>query len=198
MSWTVRKDKNGKWKGYVELPRYVDGRRNRKKTKQYSRKRDAENAAKELETLFLTGIRLEYKNLLFSDLCEKFLKSTPTQNKKKTTIENYQKNIKNHLKPEFRDYLVTAINHQVVQEYVNHLAKVGYKYNTIDNIKSTLSSIFEYARVDLECIQRNPVKDKKITNYSKGNRGISNQQRNNYIPPENIGTRKLMPSHGVM
>jgi len=186
MSWTVRKEKNGKWKGHVELPRFADGRRNRKKTKQYSKKRDAENAAKEIESLYLSGIRLEYKNLLFSDLCKMFLESTSVKNKKRTTIENYNKNIKNHLKPEFRNYLVTAVNHQVVQEYINHLANAGYKYNTIDNIKSTLSSIFEYARVDLECIQKNPVNDIKIPNYSKNNNGISNQQKNNYIPPENI------------
>ena len=154
MSWTVRKQENGKWKGHVELPRFADGKRNRKTTKQYSKKRDAENAAKEIESLYLSGIRLEYKNLLFSDLCKMFLESTSVKNKKRTTIENYNKNIKNHLKPEFRNYLVTAVNHQVVQEYINHLANAGYKYNTIDNIKSTLSSIFEYARVDLECIQK--------------------------------------------
>ncbi len=187
MSYSVRKLENGKWKGFVELPRSENGKRNRKKTKQFLTKAEATKAAQELENLYLYGSTDPgYENLLFGDLCDKFLASSDLLSKAISTQENYAKVIRNHLKPNFGCYRVKAINYNLVQDFVNELADKGFTYHTIDNIKTVFSVIMFFGMNRLECIQKNPVTKVVIPQYSKENSGRSTQQKNVYIKPEDI------------
>ncbi len=192
MSFTVRVVKGRenevkKWQGYVELPRRADGTRNRKKTRLYSRKRDAENAAREIENQYLYGsTNPHYNYLLVSDLCVKFFDDNGINNKKPSTIENYHKQIRNHIKPAFGDYVVSALNYEIIQSFINELADKGYKYDTLVNIKGVFSVLMEFAKRKLQCIEKNPVKIVEIPERAKKNKGLTTQHKNTDLTDEDI------------
>lgn len=187
MSFHVEKITDDNWRYVVELPRSADGTRNRKKKSGFKNKSEAKKAAKALENQYIRG-EFDNKNadMLYSDYLDFWITQIEGVNVFKTsTIQNYKKQIKNHLNPKLGLYSLKALNHIILQDFLNQLAKNGYRKNTIENIKSTLSKSLKYAFNTVHFIDSDPTQS-LIIPVSNPKIKLNSQQENVFIPKENI------------
>jgi integrase/predicted DNA-binding transcriptional regulator AlpA len=98
--------------------------------------------------------------------------------KKGTTQHGYENNIRLHYLPHFGDWLLSEIDAEAVQRFLNLKQAAGKSWNTLKNLKWGLSSIFT-AAVKYGYIQSNPV------------RGAD-------LPPEEIREQAQLPNHGQL
>lgn len=95
-------------------------------------------------------------------------------NKKGTTVDGYDTNIRAHYLPEFGDWQLSDISTEAVQTFLNQKRLEGRVVQTLKNLKWGLSSIFECA-IKYEYITSNPA------------RGAD-------LPPEEIKERTELPT----
>jgi integrase/predicted DNA-binding transcriptional regulator AlpA len=98
--------------------------------------------------------------------------------KKGTTQHGYETNIRAHYLPHFGDWLLSEIDVEAVQKFLNLKRATGKAFNTLKNLKWGLSSIFT-AAVKYGYVQSNPV------------RGAD-------LPPEEIREQAQLPNHGQL
>lgn len=98
--------------------------------------------------------------------------------KKGTTQHGYETNIRAHYLPHFGDWLLSEIDVEAVQKFLNLKRATGKAFNTLKNLIWGLSSIFT-AAVKYGYVQSNPV------------RGID-------LPPEEIREQAQLPNHGQL
>lgn len=93
--------------------------------------------------------------LTFSAFVKKYRElKLPT--KKGTTQAGYENNLRKHYIPFFGDMLLSDIDTETVQVFINLKIAAGYSYNTLKNQKWALSAVFEEA-VKYHYIKTNPV-----------------------------------------
>jgi hypothetical protein len=93
--------------------------------------------------------------LTFSAFVKKYRElKLPT--KKGTTQHGYSINLRKHYIPFFGDILLSDIDTETVQAFINLKIAAGYSYNTLKNLKWGLSSVFEEA-VKYRYLKTNPV-----------------------------------------
>jgi integrase len=95
--------------------------------------------------------------------------------KKGTTVQGYETNIRVHYLPYFGDRLLSEIDIESVQTFLNLKKAAGKSFHTLKNLKWVLSSIFT-AAVKYGYVQSNPV------------RGAD-------LPPEQIREQAKLPNH---
>lgn len=189
MSYHIEQIGDSNFKYIIELPRSKDGRRNRITKSGFPNKSEAKKAAKQKEAEYIRG---EFENhggnMLYSDYLDEWINRISDSGcVKNSTLENYAKVIKNQLKPHLGMYTLKALNYVVLQDFLNKLLKKGYKESTIENHKSVLTASLKYAfrysyincnpSDKLDCPKRSSTKE-----YPS----LSNQQKNEYIPEENM------------
>jgi integrase len=76
--------------------------------------------------------------------------------KKGTTQHGYSLNLRKHYSPFFGDMLLSDIDTETVQAFINQQIAAGYSHNTLKNQKWGLSAVFEEA-VKYKYIKTNPV-----------------------------------------
>jgi site-specific recombinase XerC len=101
-------------------------------------------------------------------------RSLKLANKKGTTVDGYETNIRAHYLPEFGDRQLSDISIEEVQTFLNQKRLEGKAVQTLRNLKWGLSSIFECA-----------IKYGYIT---------SNPARGADLPPEGIKEQKELPT----
>lgn len=191
MSYHVEQISKNNFQYVVELPRSQDGSRNRKKKSGFKNKTEAKEAAKALENQYIRG---EFDNqngdMLYTDFLDYWIEQiTYTGEVKDTTILNYKKQIKNHLRPKLGKYTIKAFNHIILQNFLNDLAKEGYKESTISNIKSPLSKSLKYAFQVVHFIDCDPTVSLRIpkqNNRKSNQKALTTQNKNQFIPDENM------------
>ncbi len=76
--------------------------------------------------------------------------------KKGTTQAGYEINLRKHYVPFFGDMLLSDIDTETVQAFLNLKIAADYSFNTLKNLKWGLSSVFEEA-VKYHYLKTNPV-----------------------------------------
>lgn len=77
-------------------------------------------------------------------------------NCKPTTITNYEKKIRLHIKPALGKYRLAALTPEVIQKLINDKFNAGYSRNTLAVLKGVLTGSLSYAVQPLKYIQINP------------------------------------------
>lgn len=97
-----------------------------------------------------------------ADYLDFWMKEYCQANCKPTTIANYEKKIRLHIKPAIGKYRLAALSPEVLQKLINEKFNAGYSRNTLAVIKGILTGSLSYAVQPLKYIQVNPAQYVKI------------------------------------
>jgi len=172
------------WEYYFEGAK-ISGQRYRPRKGGFRTKAEAIAAGNEaLTKYFNNGYYFTPTKMSFSDLLDLWIKEYGEINLKDTTLTNYKKRIKIHIKPELGMYQAITLTPIMLQEFINNKAKKGYSRNTLSVLKGILSSSFSYA-VLMNLIPSSPMTNVKLP--SPRNEQIESRTNPHiYILPEKI------------
>lgn len=97
-----------------------------------------------------------------ADYLDFWLREYCQNNCKPTTISNYEKKIRLHIKPAIGKYRLAALSPEAIQGLINDKFNEGYSRNTLVVIKGILTGSLSYAVHPLKYIQTNPAQYVKI------------------------------------
>jgi integrase len=141
----------------------IDGKRKQITKGGFKTKKEAQEAGtKALAEYNNAGIHFVPSELSLSDYLDYWMAEYCKINLKQTTYINYDKKIKNHIKPEFGMYKLRSISPAVLQSFFNSKFNEGYSRNTLTVIKGILSGCFSYAVEPLQFIQNSPMQSIKL------------------------------------
>lgn len=98
----------------------------------------------------------DFLDIWFENECKAVLKDT--------TQYNYQKRIKNHIKPAIGKYQLKSIDKSLLQKLLNSLHNDGYSKNSIITVKSIITKSFVYA-VDNKYLTNSPATGLKLPRF---------------------------------
>lgn len=161
MAITYRKRPSGKW-DYTFSLAPVNGKRRRICKGGFRTKAEAVAAG--------TAALAEYNNagkaftpseLSMADFLAEWLADYVRVNCKPTTVEGYQKRVKNYLLPSLGSYYLRTVDTPVIQQLLNEMFQRGLSRNTLSNIKGLLTGSMDYA-VRMGYIRYNPAKAARL------------------------------------
>lgn len=91
-----------------------------------------------------------------ADYLDFWMKEYCQNNCKPTTITNYEKKIRLHIKPAIGKYKLAALTSEAIQKLLNDKFHDGYSRNTLMVLKGILTGSLSYAVQPLKYIQINP------------------------------------------
>ncbi len=84
-------------------------------------------------------------DISFADYLDLWMEQDCKTDLKDTTIHNYNKRIKNHIKPALGDYPLRGIRKENLQAFVLDMYDAGYSRNTLSSVVGILSKSMNYA-----------------------------------------------------
>lgn len=150
-------DKKPNWEYRFEAAK-VDGKRKHISKSGFRTKKEAlEAGTKALAEYSNSGLHFEPSEISVSDYLDYYFDQYVKINLKYNTQLNKISIFENHLKPNFGNYKLKALNASVLQEYANSLKLRGHSKSTIEGILSSLSAALDYAVEPLHYIPMNPM-----------------------------------------
>jgi integrase len=122
-----------------------------------STKRDAENYLAYVQLRVKAGLppdEEEPEEVRFPDFLKDYLKKIKAEHAA-STYENEEPRLKNKIEPYFKDYLLSEIGVEVIEEFLTELAEEGSKPGTRNRYLAILSGMFRRA-VKYGYLKRNP------------------------------------------
>lgn len=157
----VRKRGN-KWEFRFEAAR-VQGKRNQVSKSGFKTKKEAfEAGAKALSEYNSSGVHFVPSKMSFGDYLDFWMEEYCKTNLKLTTVENYEKKIRLHIKPVLGKFRLNSITPVPLQKFINKMFNDGYSKNTLSSVKRILSGSLNYAVDTANLIQSNPMRSVKI------------------------------------
>lgn len=151
-----------KWQYYFDGAK-INGKRQRICKSGFNTKREAEEAGiKALAEYNNAGTHFTPSEISFSDYLDLWMNEYCEKHLKSTTISNYEKKIRLHLKPALGKYKLISLTPLVLQQFINKKFDEGYSRNTLSVIKGILTSCLLYAIEPMQFIQINPMQSVKI------------------------------------
>lgn len=192
--------KNGKisW-GYRFDTAPINNKRQQTSKSGYKSKKEALKAGMTaLQQYEAIGQVVLPSDMSFSDYLDLWIKEDCSVDLKPTTIENYQKKINNHIKPNLGSYRLRNIKKEDLQAFIIDMFDNGYSRNTLSSIIGILSKSFNYA-VDHNYLIYSPAIRIKIPRNRTPKTPTRTAERNT-IPIEAIGEifkrfPETVPSH---
>ena len=180
MKGSVRK-RGSTWSYYFDMGK-IDGNRQKKEKGGFRTKHEAQVAlVNAMNQYNSTGHIFTPSEITVSDFLDEWYRLYVVVNLKYNSQMDYQRIIKNHLKPAFGAYRLRALTAPPIQEYVNDLKTRGFARSTAFNIFKCFSGALNYAVEPLNYIELNPCDRVRFPKYEKGNQPV-----HVYIPPENM------------
>ncbi|VIG13985.1 phage integrase family site specific recombinase [Clostridioides difficile] len=156
MKGGVRK-RGEKWYYYFDLST-VNGKRKKIERVGGKTKKEAEKALRDALSEFENEGQLFSDNeMSFSDFLDFWYKEYVLLNCKYGTQKNYEKIIKNHLKPDLGKYKLKNLNPAILQKFLNDKSRFGLSKNSINNFYGVLSGALKSAVYPFKFIKENPM-----------------------------------------
>ncbi|HBG1860693.1 tyrosine-type recombinase/integrase [Clostridioides difficile] len=156
MKGGVRK-RGEKWYYYFDLGA-VNGKRKKIERVGGKTKKEAEKALRDALSEFENEGQLFSDNeMSFSDFLDFWYKEYVLLNCKYGTQKNYEKIIKNHLKPDLGKYKLKNLNPAILQKFLNDKSRFGLSKNSINNFYGVLSGALKSAVYPFKFIKENPM-----------------------------------------
>lgn len=153
-SVNIRK-RGAKWEYRFEVAK-IDGKRKQFSKGGFRTKKDAlEAGTKALSEYNSSGLSFVPSEMSYSDYLDYWLVQVSTS-LKATTIENYTKKIKNHIKPALGHYYLKSLSAAAIQDFINNKFKENYSRNTLSVLKGIITNSLSYAVQPLGFIQSSP------------------------------------------
>lgn len=148
------KDGRQSW-GYRFDTAPINGKRQQTSKSGYKTKTAALRAGLEaLQQYENLGRVVNQSRMSYSDFLDIWIKDC-TIDLKSSTLDNYKKKIRNHIKPALGSYPLIAIQRETIQEFINNMFNNGYAYNTLSVVKGIVTKSFNYA-VDNNYLKYSP------------------------------------------
>ncbi len=162
-----------------------NGKRKHCTKRGFTTKAEAKKAGRQAQQLYEhTGQVLQSADLSFADYLDLWMENDCMVDLKPATILNYQKRIKNHIKPALGSYRLKSITKDDLQKFILEMFDKGYSINTLSSLTGILSKSFNYA-VDNHYIVYSPAVRLKLPR----NRTPSTPTRSNI--------RKIIPDDAI-
>lgn len=181
----VRK-RGKKWEYRFEGAK-IDGKRNQISKGGFRTKKEAlEVGTKALSEYNNAGLHFIPSEISLSDYMDYWIESYCRKNLSENTVSNYQKKIKNHIKPALGIYKLKSVPPSVLQEFIYNKFNEGYSRNTLTVIKGILSGAFSYAVEPAGFIKDNPMLMVKLPLKRAKPETPTRTKEREPIPPEQI------------
>jgi len=152
----IRKRGN-KWEFRFEAAK-IEGKRNQISKGGFKTKKEAlEEGTKSLAQYNNAGLHFEPTEISVSDYLDFWFDNYCKIELKYNTQLGYLSIIENHLKPNFGQYKLKALNPTMIQTYANDLKLNGYSRSHLVGILSTFSAALDYSVHPLQYLKENPV-----------------------------------------
>ena len=112
----------------------------------FKTKAEAKRAGLEAQRLYdHTGQVMQSADISYADFLDIWMENDCKMDLKPATILNYQKRVKNHIKPALGQFRIKAISKNDLQKFILDMYDKGYSINTLSSIAGILSKSFNYA-----------------------------------------------------
>ncbi len=123
----------------------------------FKTKSDAEKAQSEaMQNANAGSTSIQDRNIKFKEVVEKFITLYAEVNLKPSTIRSYKDHYNLHLKNFFKDIKLVDINTLIISQFIKQKQKEGFSNKTINNILTSMGTIFNWA-IENGYIMFNPV-----------------------------------------
>lgn len=158
----VRTRKRGKYWEYEFDTAKIAGKRNRISKCGYRTKSEAVAAgAAAMAEYNSSGVRFVPSEMSYADFLDYWIESYCSITLKKTTLENYKKRIKTHIKPALGAYKLTSLTTAGLQKFINNKIAAQYSLNTLSVLRGILTGSLQYA-VRQNMLKSNPAREVQI------------------------------------
>lgn len=158
---TTRK-RGTKWEFRFEAAR-INGKRTQISKSGFKTKKEALEAGTQAFAEYnSSGLHFTPTDMSYNDYLDYWLENYCKVNLKRTTVENYEKHIRLHIKPVLGIYKLTALSPAALQNFINKMFNNGYSRNTLTTVRRILSGSLNYAVDTAQFIQINPMRRVKI------------------------------------
>ena len=158
----IRIRKRGKYWEYEFDTAKIAGKRNRISKSGFKTKSEAAAAgAAAMAEYNNSGIKFVPSEMSYADFLDYWLESYCTITLKKTTIDNYKKKIKSHIKPALGAYKLVSLTTAGLQKFINSKIDERYSLNTLSVLRGILTGSLQYA-VRQNMLKSNPAREVRI------------------------------------
>lgn len=158
----VRTRKRGKYWEYEFDAAKVSGKRNRISKSGYKTKAEAVAAgAAAMAEYNNSGIKFVPSEMSYADFLDYWIESYCIITLKKTTLDNYKKRIKAHIKPSLGAYKLASLTTAGLQKFINSKIEAQYSLNTLSVLRGILTGSLQYA-VRQNMLKNNPAREIRI------------------------------------
>ena len=109
----------------------------------------------------LCGLSERPVDISYADFLDEWMEKECRFNLKETTLLNYRKRIRIHIKPELGSYQVRRLSRERLQKFLQDKYNVGYSKNTLSTLRGIVSKSMTYA-VNCGLIQMSPAHNLRI------------------------------------
>ena len=182
----VRTRKRGKYWEYEFDAAKVAGKRNRISKSGYKTKAEAVAAgAAAMAEYNSSGIKFIPSEMSYADFLDYWIESYCLITLKKTTLDNYKKRIKAHIKPSLGAYKLTSLTTAGLQKFINSKIEAQYSLNTLSVLRGILTGSLQYA-VRQNMLKNNPAREIRIPTERSTESLQLRSAPHRYLPPDVI------------
>ena len=182
----VRTRKRGKYWEYEFDAAKVEGKRNRISKSGYKTKAEAVAAgAAAMAEYNSSGIKFIPSEMSYADFLDYWIESYCLITLKKTTLDNYRKRIKAHIKPSLGAYKLTSLTTAGLQKFINSKIEAQYSLNTLSVLRGILTGSLQYA-VRQNLLKSNPAREIRIPTERSTESLQLRSAPHRYLPPDVI------------
>ena len=182
----VRTRKRGKYWEYEFDAAKVAGKRNRISKSGYKTKAEAVAAgAAAMAEYNSSGIKFIPSEMSYADFLDYWIESYCLITLKKTTLDNYKKRIKSHIKPSLGAYKLTSLTTAGLQKFINSKIDAQYSLNTLSVLSGILTGSLQYA-VRQNMLKNNPAREIRIPTERSTESLQLRSAPHRYLPPDVI------------
>lgn len=182
----VRTRKRGKYWEYEFDAAKVAGKRNRISKSGYKTKAEAIAAgAAAMAEYNSSGIKFIPSEMSYADFLDYWMESYCLITLKKTTLDNYKKRIKSHIKPSLGAYKLTSLTTAGLQKFINSKIDAQYSLNTLSVLRGILTGSLQYA-VRQNMLKSNPAREIRIPTERSTESLQLRSAPHKYLPPDVI------------
>lgn len=182
----VRTRKRGKYWEYEFDAAKVSGKRNRISKSGYKTKAEAIAAgAAAMAEYNSSGVKFVPSEMSYADFLDYWMESYCLITLKKTTLDNYKKRIKAHIKPSLGAYKLTSLTTAGLQKFINAKIDAQYSLNTLSVLRGILTGSLQYA-VRQNMLKSNPAREIRIPTERSTESLQLRSAPHRYVPPDMI------------
>ena len=178
--------KRGKYWEYEFDAAKVAGKRNRISKSGYKTKAEAVAAgAAAMAEYNSSGIKFIPSEMSYADFLDYWMESYCLITLKKTTLDNYKKRIRSHIKPSLGAYKLTSLTTAGLQKFINSKIDAQYSLNTLSVLRGILTGSLQYA-VRQNMLKSNPAREIRIPTERSTESLQLRSAPHRYLPPDVI------------